>query len=55
MRLVCFDLLYQLPVFYPQGDPLGSFSGTETNYMVNLNSFSITECRRIDSKLCLRE
>ena len=34
--------IYQLPVFYPQGDPLeayGDLLGPKTNYMPNLNSF----------------
>ena len=48
--LVFFEILYQLPVFYPQGDPLGVYLKTnnvvylgvylKTNNMVYLNYFS---------------
>ena len=36
-------ILDQLPVFYPQSDPLWALPGPKTNYMININNFSTTE------------
>ena len=37
--LVCFDMLYQLPLFYPQGDSLGVPPDPKT-CILNFNNFS---------------
>ena len=35
-------ILYQLPVSYPNEDPLGAPQALKDNYMLNFNNFSIT-------------
>ena len=34
------DTFYWIPIFYPQGDPLGIVQSPKTNFMLNLNKFS---------------
>ena len=37
---VCFEILYQLTVFYTQEDLLEAHPAPKTNYIVNLTNFS---------------
>ena len=37
--LICFEILYQYPGIYPQGDPLGASPALKTNYMAYINNF----------------
>ena len=37
-----FEILYQLLVFYPLGDPLGAPQSSKTYNMLNFNNFSTT-------------
>ena len=38
----CLGILYQLSVYYPQGDPLEAPRAKKNNYMLNFNNFSTT-------------
>ena len=41
--LLCFQIMYELPVFYSRGTLLGHFLLLETNYMLHFNNFSTTK------------
>ena len=53
-HLVNFQIMYQLPVFHPEEDPLRAPRGTKTNYIVNLSNFSTTR-PILDLKVSLNE